>query len=113
MRALADYDVWFTGLRRAQSPSRAHLEEVETHHLPSGKALAKVSPLALWSWDDVKDYLWSFEVETLPLYDQGYLSIGCAPCTSLPTDAAHPRSGRWGGHKLECGIHTFDREEAS
>lgn len=113
MVALADYDIWFTGLRRAQSPSRANLQVVETHHLPSGKALTKVSPLADWSWQDVQNYLWSFEVETLPLYDKGYLSIGCAPCTSLPSDAANPRSGRWGGNKLECGIHTFDTKETA
>lgn len=113
MSALAGYDIWFTGLRREQSPSRANLQIIEPHHLPSGKELTKVSPLAFWNWQQVQDYLWSFEVETLPLYDQGYLSIGCAPCTSLPTDAANPRSGRWGGHKLECGIHTFDTEEAS
>ncbi|MGB8600583.1 MAG: phosphoadenylyl-sulfate reductase, partial [Rhizomicrobium sp.] len=89
MSALADYDIWFTGLRREQSPSRANLQVVETHHLPGGKALTKVSPLADWSWQDVQNYLWSFEVETLSLYDKGYLSIGCAPCTSLPTDAAN------------------------
>jgi phosphoadenosine phosphosulfate reductase len=43
----------------------------------------------------------------LPQYDQGYLSIGCEPCTAIPEDPANPRSGRWGGRKLECGIHTF------
>jgi phosphoadenosine phosphosulfate reductase len=45
------------------------------------------------------------------LYEQGYTSIGCAPCTSKPADPSNPRSGRWGGVKLECGIHTFDRED--
>jgi len=43
----------------------------------------------------------------LPQYDYGYRSIGCEPCTSVPDDPANPRSGRWGGKKLECGIHTF------
>lgn len=108
MAALENYDVWFTGLRREQSPSRAALEPAEAHHLPSGHTITKVSPLTYWSWGDVETYLWTFEVKKLPLYDQGYLSIGCAPCTAKPVDAAHPRSGRWGGNKLECGIHTFD-----
>jgi len=43
----------------------------------------------------------------LPLYDQGYRSIGCEPCTAVSDDPANPRAGRWGGKKLECGIHTF------
>ena len=108
LRALADYEVWFTGLRREQSPTRAALEQVETHKLPSGKELVKVSPLALWTWKDVWSYLRVNEIDYLPLYDRGYTSIGCEPCTSLPADSANLRSGRWGGVKLECGIHTFD-----
>jgi len=108
LRALADYDIWFTGLRREQSPTRANLAQVETHTLPTGKELLKVSPLALWTWKDVWSYLRVNEIEYLPLYDRGYSSIGCEPCTSLPIDAANLRSGRWGGQKLECGIHTFD-----
>jgi phosphoadenosine phosphosulfate reductase len=107
-RALAEYEIWFTGLRREQSPTRANLAEVEKHTLPIGKTLVKVSPLAFWKWDEVWSYLRVNEIEHLPLYDQGYLSIGCQPCTSLPVDAANARSGRWGGQKLECGIHTFD-----
>ena len=108
LRGLADYDVWFTGLRREQSPTRAKLEPVEEHRLPSGKALVKVSPLARWTWKEVWSYLRVNEIEYLPLYDQGYPSIGCQPCTALPADPANLRSGRWGGQKLECGIHTFD-----
>jgi phosphoadenosine phosphosulfate reductase len=108
LRALADYEVWFTGLRREQSPTRAKLEQVEQHTLPSGKVLAKVSPLAFWTWKDVWSYVRVNEIETLPLYDQGYPSIGCDPCTALPREAGNLRSGRWGGQKLECGIHTFD-----
>ncbi len=108
MRALADYDVWFTGLRREQSPTRANLAQVETHRLPSGKELLKVSPLAFWTWKEVWSYVTINEIEVLPLYDRGYTSIGCEPCTSLPADGSNARSGRWGGRKLECGIHTFD-----
>ncbi len=108
LRALANYEVWFTGLRREQSPTRANLEQVERHTLPSGKTLVKVSPLAFWSWKEVWSYLRVNEIDYLPLYDQGYPSIGCEPCTALPVDAGNLRSGRWGGQKLECGIHTFD-----
>lgn len=107
LAGLAGYDVWFTGLRREQSPTRAGLQVEDAQTLPSGHRLAKVSPLALWTWPDVWSYLSVNEIEPLPLYDQGYLSIGCQPCTSLPAAGADPRSGRWAGRKLECGIHTF------
>jgi phosphoadenosine phosphosulfate reductase len=104
-RALQDYDVWFTGLRRDQSPSRANLQEVEPFALPTGKVLRKVSPLARWTTKDVWTYAREHDIPLLPLYAQGYTSIGCEPCTSLPLDASNDRSGRWGGQKLECGIH--------
>ena len=103
--ALEDYDTWFTGLRRDRSPSRAGLRPVESFRLPSGTELRKVSPLADWTWDEVKAYVDAHGIPLLPLYARGYTSIGCAPCTSLPAAAGHARSGRWGGRKLECGIH--------
>ena len=111
MAALEDFDLWFTGLRRDQSPTRRNLQHVEETSLPSGKRLKKVNPLATWTWSDVQGYLQVHQIEPLPLYQQGYLSIGCEPCTSLPSDQENPRSGRWAGKKLECGIHTFDRQE--
>jgi len=103
--ALAGYDTWFTGLRRDQSPSRAALEEIEPFTLASGARLRKVSPLARWTAADVWRYAREHDIRLLPLYDQGYTSIGCEPCTTLPVDATNERSGRWGGQKLECGIH--------
>ncbi len=103
--ALDLHDVWFTGLRREQSPSRAALEEVEQFQLPSGKTLTKVSPLARWTAADVAGYAKAHDIKLLPLYDAGYTSIGCEPCTTKPIDPANPRSGRWQGQKLECGIH--------
>jgi phosphoadenosine phosphosulfate reductase len=78
--------------------------------LLSGKPILKVSPLARWMTKEVWSYLRANEIEPLPLYDQGYTSIGCQPCTSLPADPSNPRSGRWGGKKLECGIHTLTQE---
>ena len=104
-RALQDYDVWFTGLRRDQSPSRANLQELEPFALPTGKTLRKVSPLASWTTKDVWTYAKQHDIPLLPLYADGYTSIGCQPCTSLPLDPANDRSGRWAGQKLECGIH--------
>ncbi len=104
--ALENYDVWFTGLRREQSPTRKNLKVVEHHELPSGKMLLKVSPLAAWTWDQVWNYTGEHAIEHLPLYDFGYPSIGCEPCTAIPAAGADARSGRWGGRKLECGIHT-------
>ena len=111
MAALAGYDVWFTGLRREQSPTRANLQHVEPHKIPSGHQLTKVSPLAEWTWKDVWAYLKANDIPHLSLYDQGYTSIGCAPCTQKPLDPENLRSGRWaGGGKLECGIHTATTE---
>ena len=103
---LANYDTWFTALRREQSPTRANLHEVEPFKLPAGKTLEKVSPLAGWTNRDVWQYLSRYDIPALSLYDQGYTSIGCQPCTVLPFDPDNPRSGRWQGkQKLECGIH--------
>ncbi len=103
--ALEDYDVWFTALRRDQSPSRANLQEIEPFKLPSGKMIQRVAPLASWTAKDVWAYAKTNAIPLLPLYDLGYTSIGCEPCTALPDDPSNPRSGRWQGKKLECGIH--------
>jgi phosphoadenosine phosphosulfate reductase len=107
MQSLEPYEIWFTGLRREQSPSRKNLKIAEQHRLPSGKTLLKVSLLAEWSWKQVWNYVGAHRLSYLPQYDEGYLSIGCQPCTAIPDDPNNPRSGRWGGKKLECGIHTF------
>jgi phosphoadenosine phosphosulfate reductase len=112
--ALERYQTWFTGLRREQSKSRADLQVVDTFALPSGKSLRKISPLAEWTTREVSAYAADNNLALLPLYDKGYSSIGCEPCTSLPSDSVDPRSGRWGGMKLECGIHiqiSNDRDE--
>jgi len=107
LEALQPFDTWFTGLRREQSITRKNLKKVELHRLPTGRSLTKVSPLADWTWGQVWEYTGGNKLDYLPQYDQGYLSIGCQPCTALPEDPNNPRSGRWGGRKLECGIHTF------
>jgi len=111
MRALEGFEIWFTGLRREQSPTRANLKKMEMHRLPSGKEILKVSPIADWNWREVLSYMEEHNIQKLSLYEQGYRSIGCEPCTSLPTNPEDPRSGRWSGKKLECGIHTVTRQD--
>jgi phosphoadenosine phosphosulfate reductase len=107
LEALEPFETWFTGLRREQSVTRKNLKKAEFHRLPAGQTLTKVNPLADWSWGRVWAYTGEHKLHYLPQYDFGYLSIGCEPCTEVPEDPASPRSGRWGGRKLECGIHTF------
>ncbi len=102
---VAKYKVWLTGLRREQARSRAALEEAADFTLPSGITVRKLSPFADWSTRDVWQLCEYFSIPFLPLYEQGYSSIGCEPCTSLPIDPNDPRSGRWAGKKVECGIH--------
>jgi phosphoadenosine phosphosulfate reductase len=103
--ALEGYDTWFTALRRDQSPSRAHLKEEEPFKLPSGQSITRVAPIAGWTAKDVWAYAKQHQIPLLSLYELGYTSIGCEPCTELPPDPDNPRSGRWHGKKLECGIH--------
>lgn len=104
-RAVAKYKVWITGLRREQAKTRAALEEVAPFTLPGGEQVLKVSPLADWTTKDVWYACRHYGIPLLPLYEKGYSSIGCEPCTSLPVDPNDPRSGRWAGRKVECGIH--------
>ncbi|HZB89627.1 MAG TPA: phosphoadenylyl-sulfate reductase [Terracidiphilus sp.] len=104
-KAVANYNVWLTGLRREQARSRAALEESAPFTLPGGKQVRKLAPLAAWTTRDVWYACDKLAISLLPLYERGYSSIGCEPCTSLPLDPSDPRSGRWAGRKVECGIH--------
>jgi phosphoadenosine phosphosulfate reductase len=110
MRNLEPFDWWFTGLRREQSPTRANLRKVEDHKTPTGKQMKKVSILADWTMEQVDAYAEKHGIPKLELYARGYTSIGCEPCTAIPEAGADARSGRWGGKKLECGIHTFSEK---
>lgn len=104
-KAVAEYRVWLTGLRREQARSRAALEESAMFALPGGKQVLKLAPLASWTTRDVWYACEELSIPLLPLYARGYSSIGCEPCTTLPLDPTDQRSGRWAGRKVECGIH--------
>lgn len=111
--ALAGYRVWFTGLRREQAKSRAALEESAPFALPGGQSILKLAPLADWTTRDIWYACELLSIPLLPLYAQGYTSIGCQPCTTLPLDPNDPRSGRWSGRKVECGIHIQPAPDAA
>lgn len=104
-KAVAQYRVWLTGLRREQARTRAALEESALFTLPGGKQVLKLAPLAAWTTREVWHACERLAIPPMPLYERGFSSIGCEPCTSLPTDPNDPRSGRWAGRKVECGIH--------
>jgi phosphoadenosine phosphosulfate reductase len=101
--ALKGYDAWVAALRRDQSPTRANIGVVEWN---ARHGLVKINPLATWTRRDVWDYIVTNELPYNPLYDEGYMSVGCQPCTRRVAAGQHERSGRWDGEKkLECGIH--------
>lgn len=102
-KALRGYAAWVTGLRRVEAPTRANAPLIS---YDEQFGLVKVNPLAAWTDDDMADYIAEHDVLVNPLIDEGYPSIGCAPCTAKPVAGADPRSGRWAGStKVECGLH--------
>ena len=105
-RALHDYDAWITGLRREQTPTRAETPVVATD--PGHGGTTKVVPLAGWSRAQVWDYLAARGIDHHPLYDRGFTSIGCAPCTRATHSGENERAGRWwweGDSDKECLLH--------
>jgi phosphoadenosine phosphosulfate reductase len=109
-QSLEGFDIWFTGLRRHQAVTRSTVRKVERKLLPSGRVVEKVNPLVDWTTEQIFNYLADHLIPHHPLYDLGFTSIGCSPCTAIPHDPTNPRSGRWGGTKLECGIHVLGGE---
>lgn len=109
--ALEGFDGWISGIRRDQSPLRAETPTMEAQMLQSGKEVLKIHPLAHWSRDDVAAYVTEHAIPTHPLLEQGYRSIGCAPCTRAIRPDEDERAGRWSGMtKTECGIHLFGKK---
>lgn len=102
-RSLGGYEVWFTGVRRDESPTRTDTPLIVWDER---NGLVKVNPVASWTFDDLINYATLHEVPVNPLIANGYPSIGCAPCTKPVAEGEDPRSGRWAGlSKTECGLH--------
>ena len=105
-RALADLDAWVTGLRRDGGPARAGIAKVELDLAHGG--IVKLNPLADWTHEQALAYAGANHLPLHPLYEQGYTSIGCAPCTRAPRSGEGERAGRWwweAGEDRECGLH--------
>jgi phosphoadenosine phosphosulfate reductase len=95
---------WISGLRREQSITRRNIEFINRDHRFRS---IKICPLIHWTWEEIWRYVHKFQLPYNTLHDQGYPSIGCAPCTSPVFNNHDLRSGRWAGHqKVECGLHT-------
>ncbi|GFG70074.1 phosphoadenylyl-sulfate reductase [Mycolicibacter senuensis] len=102
-RTLGGYSAWVTGLRRVEAPTRANAPLIS---FDEQFGLVKINPIAAWSDEQMNAYIAEHNVLVNPLLDEGYPSIGCAPCTVKPAAGADPRSGRWAGSaKTECGLH--------
>src|SRR5262245_24216495 len=102
-RKLATLKAWASGLRREQSATRSHVPKVEKQ----GERM-KLNPLADWTAAQVEEYIHRNKVPVHPLYERGYTSIGCAPCTRAIPPGEDERAGRWWWEqdtKKECGIH--------
>ena len=103
---MAEADVWITGLRRSQSPTRANMRVIDWEWRYQ---VLKVSPLANWERDEIWEYIRAHDVPYNPLHEQGYPTIGCTHCTApVPgsTPADYSRAGRWSSsEKTECGMH--------
>lgn len=103
-RALEGYEAWATGVRRAESGSRANTKVID---FDTRRGKVKFAPLAFWTDDEVEAYATANGVLMNPLLQIGYPSIGCEPCTSPVTPGQSARAGRWSGSaKTECGINT-------
>jgi thioredoxin-dependent adenylylsulfate APS reductase len=105
-RALKGLDCWATGLRRDQWATRANIKKIELDHDHGG--IVKISPLADWTEQEVWKYIKDENVPTHPLYELGYKSLGCAPCTRPVPEGMDGRSGRWWWETnapKECGMH--------
>ena len=101
-RALLGKSAWMSGLRRSEADTRIKAPLIARDL----RGLIKINPIAMWSDDDVWGYIRENDVPYNPLIDEGYLSIGCQPCTVPALDPDDPRSGRWAGRdKTECGLH--------
>ncbi len=103
-RVLSRFDAWMSGIRRDQSADRAGVPIVG---LDAKFGVVKLSPLANWTKARIWELILREDIPYNPLHDQGYVSIGCAPCTRPITLGEDERAGRWSGSaKTECGLHS-------
>lgn len=101
--ALGDYDAWATGLRRDESPTRANTKVVD---FDAARRKVKVAPIARWTQTDVDAYIAEHRLPVNALFSDGYMSVGCWPCTRRTAPGEDPRAGRWAMFdKTECGLH--------
>lgn len=102
-KAMKSVSAWISGIRRDQTENRAHAAILELE--PNG--LVKINPLLNWSRQEVQSYMKEHNLPSHPLFDRGYRSIGCKPCTRAVLAGESERAGRWAGKdKTECGLHT-------
>lgn len=102
-KSLSGYNAWVTGIRRVEAPTRANAPLIS---FDEAFGLVKINPIAPWSDDEMQAYIEANGILVNPLVEEGYPSIGCAPCTRKPEPGSDPRSGRWAGlAKTECGLH--------
>ncbi len=102
-KSLQGYSAWVTGIRRVEAPTRANAPLIS---FDEAFKLVMINPLGAWTDEDMNAYIEANGVLVNPLVEEGYPSIGCAPCTAKPAEGADPRSGRWQGlSKTECGLH--------
>ncbi|MDP2041181.1 MAG: phosphoadenylyl-sulfate reductase [Algoriphagus sp.] len=103
-RALAGNEIWITGLRAEQSANRSDMRHIEWDE---GNQIIKYNPLLNWTFDQMIGYINEHRIPYNPLHDQGFVSIGCAPCTRAIMPGEDARAGRWWWEdsKKECGLH--------
>lgn len=100
---LAGQSAWITGIRRVEAPTRAHAPLIS---FDEGFGLVKINPIVTWTDEQMADFITAEQLLVNPLVEEGYPSIGCAPCTNKPAPGEDARSGRWTGlSKTECGLH--------
>lgn len=102
--AMTGLKAWISGVRRSQSHTRRAMQVLEAY----GEGIVKVNPLITWSSKEIFDYMKKYGLPEHPLFEKGYTSIGCEPCTRAVLSGEDERAGRWANlEKTECGIHTF------
>lgn len=109
-RALEGAKIWITGLRSEQSDNRENMPMIE---FDNERNLYKFNPLIHWSYEEVLKYIEEHKIQDMPIHKQGYISVGCKPCTRAIEPGENPRAGRWWWEesKKECGLHSSSGQQ--